>query len=473
VSNLTLEQSYGFASVFADSILELNRCDKPLGKMATVNFLYPELGSVEGETVQERLYNLSQIMVKRENGRLYRTITNRIWDRLMGRGIVEPLDEMDNTPWNADLLDWLASDFVESGYDLKNLIKKIMTSKAYQLPTEKYATQEELKSDYVFHGPVVRRLSAEQFSDAVSQVISPVYHAVAYSPNETKLAAKRIWHPEIKFDRGVLPEPGTRFFRKSFVLPNKPIGKAKALLSVDHSYVFYLNGIKVSEASDWKEVAKLDVTEHLRSGKNSIAIEGVNEGTVANPAGVLFSMQITYDDEKSVQIESDTSWQSTADTPEENWTTVDYNDTAWGKVRNYGTSNWGRLIDFTFEDQNGAFARASLVKQHPFMKALGRPSRENVTTSRDEQATLLQALELTNGEFFNSVLEDGAALWMQRYGNNSQQIIEQLYQKSLGRKPSKKEEEVLLSVLGDQPQLENVQDVFWSTLILPEFQFIN
>jgi uncharacterized membrane protein/mono/diheme cytochrome c family protein len=473
VSNLTLEQSYGFASIFADSVLELNRCDKPLGKMATVNFLYPELGSVKGETVQERLYNLSKLMVKRENGRLYRTITNRFWHRLMGRGIIEPLDEMDNAPWNADLLDWLASDFIESGHDLKHLIKRIMSSKAYQLPAAKYAKQEELKTDYIFQGPVLRRLSAEQFSDAVSQVISPVYHAIQYSPNEEQLSAKRIWHPEIKFDRIVLPEPGKRYFRKSFTLPNKPIQRAKVLISVDHSYVLYINGAKVTEGSDWKKVTKLDVTMFLKPGKNLIAIAGINEGRIANPAAVLFSMKVQYDTEEVVQLDSDTSWKSVADTPEEDWTLADYKDTSWTKARNYGTSNWGRLIDFTFEDQNGTFARASLVKQHPFMKALGRPSRENVTTSRDQQATLLQALELTNGEFFNGVLEEGATLWMDRYNNDSKKIVTHLYQKSFGRKPSDAEQEILLSVLGDQPQKEDVQDVFWSTLILPEFQFID
>lgn len=473
VSNLTLEQSYGFASIFADSVLELNRCDKPLGKMATVNFLYPELGSVEGETVQERLYNLSQVMVKRENGRLYRTITNRFWDRLMGRGIVEPLDEMDNTPWNADLLDWLASDFIESGHNLKHLIKGIMMSKAYQLPTEKHARQEELKADYVFHGPVVRRLSAEQFSDAVSQVISPMYHTIEYNSEGNQISTNRIWHPEIQFDRRVLPEPGKRYFRKSFSLPKTSIQEAKVLISVDHAYMLYLNGTKLAEGSDWKKVGKLNVTEFLKPGKNLIAIEGINEGSIANPAGVLFSMNLQFKSGAIMQIDSDDTWQSTADTPDEKWTSLDYNDTAWGNVQNYGTSNWGRLIEYTFEDQNGAFARASLVKQHPFMKALGRPSRENVTTSRDEQATLLQALELTNGEFFNGVLEEGATLWMERYSNNSQKIIERLYEKSLGRKPSDKEQEVLLSVLGDKPQLEDVQDVFWSTLLLPEFQFID
>ena len=473
VSNLTLEQAYGFATVFADSVLELNRCDKPIGKMAAVNFLYPELGSVEGETVQERLYKLSKLMVKRENGRLYRTITNRFWDRLMGRGIIEPLDEMDNTPWSSDLLDWLAVDFIESGHDLKHLIKRIMMAKAYQLPTVNYARQEEIKTNYIFEGPVIRRLSAEQFSDAVSQVISPVYYAVEYTPKKETLSAQRIWHPEIKFDRNVLPEPGKRYFRKSFTLLDKPVLESKVLISVDHSYQLYINGIKVSEGTDWKKTTKLDVSEFLRPGKNSIAIEGINEGNIANPAGILFSMKVKYDTIEVIQIDSDTSWKSVADVPNKNWISLNYDDTTWAVVRNYGTANWGHLIDFNFEEQNGEFARASLVKQHPFMKALGRPSRENVTTSRDDQATLLQALELTNGEFFNGVLEEGATLWMGRYNNDSKRIVENLYQKVLGRKPSDAEQEVLLSILGDHPKNEDVQDVFWSTLISPEFQFIN
>ncbi|WP_149273109.1 DUF1549 domain-containing protein [Pareuzebyella sediminis] len=473
VSNLTLEQSYGFASIFADSVLELNRCDKPLGKMAKVNFLYPELGVVDGSTIEERLSKLSEIMVKPENGRLYRTITNRFWDRLMGRGIIEPLDEMDNTPWDADLLDWVASDFIESGRDLKHLIRRIMTSKAYQLPTAHYEKQEEVKANYVFEGPLLRRLSAEQFSDAVSQVVFPVYQAVEYNPEGEKQSAQRIWHREIKFDRDVLPEPGKRYFRKSIVLPAMNIEEANALISVDHAYVMYLNGERIADGEDWKRVGKLDVKRFLKRGENVIAIEGVNEGTIANPAGILFSMKIDFENGDQLMVDSDTTWKSTAEAPDEAWTNTIFDDTAWSNVRNYGTANWGKLVDFTFKDRNGGFARASLVKQHPFMKALGRPTRENVATSRDEQATLLQALELTNGEFFNGVLEEGAALWLDRYKHDSQEIVINLYQKSLGRNPSEGEKELLLGVLGDNPQKESLQDIFWSTLILPEFQFIN
>ncbi|ANW95862.1 hypothetical protein AXE80_06015 [Wenyingzhuangia fucanilytica] len=472
VSNMTLDQAYGFATIFSDSILELNRCDKPIGKMAKPNFLYPELGSVDDKTVKERLVKLSKVMVQRENGRLYRTLTNRFWDRLMGRGIIVPLDEMDNTPWNAELLDWLAADFVDSGSDLKHLLKQILTSKAYQLPVVNYQKIKEVKDNYVFKGPVLRRLSAEQFSDAVSQVISPLYKAVEYNPNGEKINAQRVWHKEMSVNRVVLPEPGKRYFRKSFNLSKIDIRSAKVLISVDHSYQLYLNGKKISEADDWTKVNKLDVSSYLKLGQNTIAIKGENEGTIGNPAGVLFSMQIIFQSGEKLYINSDESWKSTDQLPNKTWVTNQFDDKSWNLVKNYGTQNWGHLINFTFKNKEGTFARASLVKQHPFMKALGRPSREIVTTSREEQATLLQALELTNGAFFNRTLEVGAQEWIDNYGHNSKKIIEELYLRALGRNPTKEEKNMLMNALGDHPQKEQLQDVFWAILMSPEFQFI-
>jgi uncharacterized membrane protein/mono/diheme cytochrome c family protein len=441
VSNLTLGQAYGFAAIFADSALELNRCDKPLGKMAEVNFLYPELGSVDANTVKERLEMLSEVMVKPENGRLYRTVVNRIWKKLLGRGIIEPVDEMDNSPWSPELLDWLAADFIESEYDLKHLVKIIMTSQAYQLAAVKYDDPEALKTaKYQFRGPVLRRLSAEQFSDAVSKIIAPVYHSVAYDPERNGLSSERVWHRERKYDRDVLPEPGKRYFRHLFTLPDKQVQFAHVIISVDHAYTLYLNDKNVSTGVDWRKVDKLDVTHLLASGKNIIAIEGINEGNLANPAGILFALKIIFHDGEDRLIQSGKDWLSTDTPPENTWTKVEYDDKDWINVRNYGRAHWDNLVNFSFETDRVNFARASLVKQDPFMQALGRPSRENVATSRDEQATLLQALELTNGNFFNNVLAEGADLWIKQYGANSARIGENLYLKSFGRKPTREEE---------------------------------
>lgn len=473
VSNLTLEQTYGFASIFADSVMELNRCDEPLGKMATVNFLYPELGDVEAESVKERLSKLSEVIVKPENGRLYRTLANRFWQQLMGRGIVEPVDEMDNTPWNAGLLDWLAADFIDNGRDLKHLMRTIMTSKAYQLPTVKYDGPEEIKSKgYVFAGPLVRRMSAEQFSDAVSQVIAPMYYATAYDPSGNPLASNRIWHREVKFDRDVLPDPGKRYFRYEFAIPRKGIRTADALISVDHSYTLYVNGKKMSSGDDWKKVDELDISDILSEGNNVIAIEGTNEGEIANPAGILFALKLGYADGTNELRQADKTWKSTDSEPPKGWTGLGFNDNQWINVRDYGSSQWDRLVDFSFEGDKADFARAGLARQNEFMKALGRPTRENVATTRDEQATLLQALELTNGEYFNNVLAEGADRWLERCSDGDE-IVETLYQKSFGRKPTKQEKSIALGTLGvNKVEKEALQDLLWTTVLLPEFQFI-
>lgn len=472
-SNLTLEQSYGFASIFADSVMELNRCDMPIGKLARVNFLYPELGSVEAETVEERLALLSQAIVRPENGRLYRTITNRIWKRFMGRGIVEPVDEMDNAPWNAELLDWLAADFMESGYDLRHLMKMIMTSNTYQFTNADYKDPEGSNSDYVFKGPILRRMSAEQFSDAVSQVVAPVFYAVAYDPTNEGLSDSRIWHRELKYDRDVLPEPGKRYFRKTMALSDKAIKSAELLVSVDHSYVLYLNGSNILQGADWRKVGKMDVSDLLVPGDNQIAIEAVNEGEIANPAGILFVLKIRYNDGAEIRVHSDESWKSTDMPQQAGWEQLGFKDDNWQNARNYGTGHWGKLVNFSFSTDPPKFARASLVKQHPFMKVLGRPSRENVITTRDSQATLLEALELTNGDYFNAVLEEGAALWLAEYGNDVEAMVVDLYRKSLGREPSGKEKKIMRDALGTTVGKEALQDLFWATLILPEFQFIN
>ncbi len=473
VSNLTLDQAYGFASIFAEQPLELNRCDKPIGKIAKVNFLYPELGSVDGETLKDRLLKLSEVMTNKDNGRLYRTITNRIWERLMGRGVIEPLDEMDNTPWNAEVLDWLAADFIDSKTDLKHLIKRIMTSKAYQMPIVNYKTEDALKKDYIFKGPVLRRLSAEQFSDAISQVIAPVYLGVAYNPNEEKMPTQRIWHHQKDLTNTVLPLPGKRYFRKTFQLKKEVIQNASVLISVDDSYKLYINGNTVGSGNNWTEVGKYDVTNLLNKGDNVIAVEGVNTGKIDNPASILFALRVNFNDGSDFKLFSDESWLSTDKVPDHNWNSVNFDDKKWKKVKNYKKDNWSKLLNFTFKAHTKTFARASLVKQHPFLKALGRPNREIVVTKREEQATLLQALELTNGTFFNAVLKKGAKKWLDVYGNNTTLIIDVLYQKLLGRHPSTTEQEILKTALGDAPTVAQVQDMFWAVLISPEFQFIN
>ncbi len=313
ISDWKLDDAYAFANVFSSKTLEIHRCDLPTGRMAGYGVLYSSLGKIKETTITaERLVSLADILVQKKNGRLYRTLVNRVWAQLMGRGIVEPVDMMDNEPWSQDLLDWLASDFTANGYDMKRLMRQILISKTYQTPAMGLKESQMLTaSNFVFKGIMKRRITAEQFADAVSQSFFPLY--------------------------------------------------------TDSALV--------------KKMLPADI-------KNDIP-----------------------------------------------------------------------------------FARASLVKNDPFLTALGRPNRENVSTSRISQANLLQALELTNGNKFNLSLRKGAEIWAQKY-QTGESLVKALYLKALGREPSLKEMTLAVKYIGKKPSVEGIQDLVWAVTLLPEFQLI-
>ena len=118
-----------------------------------------------------------------------------------------------------------------------------------------------------------------------------------------------------------------------------------------------------------------------------------------------------------------------------------------------------------------AFVRASLVNNNPFLISLGRPTRETVSTTRESQSNLLQALELTNGDRFNSMITKGAVIWKDKYITGDQ-IIKEIYQQALGRTATTTEYTIAKKLLGDNPTTNAIEDLFWIILLLPEFQII-
>jgi hypothetical protein len=171
VNKWKLKDAYALAAFFSpEPKLQLFRCDVARDEFAEPGFLYPELHRVPvSSSLADRRAAAAAIFTDPRNGRMPRTLVNRIWTRLLGRGIVPNSDEMDGKPWSPDMLDWLASDFVDHQYDVKHLIATILSSRAYQMPAVTRAGEPPVR-DYVFAGPEVRRLTAEQFADAVGVI---------------------------------------------------------------------------------------------------------------------------------------------------------------------------------------------------------------------------------------------------------------------------------------------------------------
>jgi hypothetical protein len=170
IDRWTLEETYGLAAITADGPLEAYRCDKPTGKMVSAAWMFPELGQIEPQAPrEERLRRLAELMTDRENGRVTRTIVNRLWHRLMGRGIVHPVDAMQTEPWSADLLDYLAEHLTGNDYDLKRALRLIVTSHAYQSRTVAL-DEQPTGPQYIYTGPIAKRMTAEQFVDGLWQL---------------------------------------------------------------------------------------------------------------------------------------------------------------------------------------------------------------------------------------------------------------------------------------------------------------
>lgn len=170
VDRWTLQQTYDLAAIASAQPLELHRCEKATGQTARPGWLFAELGQVDpAAPPPERLEQLAALITHRDNGWLSRNLVNRLWARLLGRGIVHPVDALRLPPWNEDLLELLAADLVESGWNVKHVLETICTSEAYGAATPAVAGQP-LGRDYVFRGPLSRRMTAEQFTDAIWQL---------------------------------------------------------------------------------------------------------------------------------------------------------------------------------------------------------------------------------------------------------------------------------------------------------------
>jgi hypothetical protein len=222
---------------------------------------------------------------------------------------VKPVDIMSNRPWSEDLLDYLASDFAQGGFDMKRLLATIANSSTYQSVAAEPHVGPAV--NFVFRGPVPRRLTAEQFVDSVWTITG-----------------------------------------------SKP--------------------------------AKRDANVNVP-----------RESTVDAPPPLV---------------------------------------------------------------------RASLVKSTMLMRALGRPNREQVVTTRPADLSTLQALELNNGKEFVGLLNKGAE---RLQAVPAEERIRSLFLQCLCRLPSSEEVTVALDILEEDEAGQGTVDLLWMIFMLPEFQFVN
>ena len=493
-----LRDAYGLAAIYSDHPMELVRCDIPTGKPAVAAWPFPELGQVDASKPrEERLAQLAALITHPDNGRFQRTIVNRLWHRLMGRGVVHPVDAMQTQPWNQDLLDVLANRLVESKYDLKAVIEFIATSQAYQSRAEILARDAEDKN-YIYRGPRAKRLTAEQFVDAVWRLTSttpakivpqvpraaPVAGA-AKKPVIEPLLAAPIWSGDIAGGR--LPAAGeTRSFRRQLAL-DADVDAATCVATCDNGFELYVNGKKIGAGDNWADPKSFDLSASLLKGTNQIVVVGHNSGKVPNVAALFFQVNVTLKGGARVRMATDTAWESTTSVPNARGTfavagkakaATKTAETVWQPVSLVKGDAWrmaeARMAEMLagVEASSAVPARASLMKSDLLQRALGRPNREQIVSMRPNELSTLEAIDLSNGQALTSLLSAGAVKLKKRTWTSPEELARWLYLSALSREPAPAELKVAAGIVGAEISEQGIADLLWAVCMLPEFQTI-
>ena len=478
-----LTDAYGLAAIYSEEPIEIHRCDKPVGETSKAAWLFPEIGNIDPKASKdERLKQLADLMTHPENGRVARTMANRLWGQLMGRGLVHPLDAMQTEPWNEDLLDFLGAAFQEKGYDLKHTIRLIATSEAYQSQAEILDAEES--ADYTYQGPRSKRITSEQFIDAIWQLSAaapqkfdaPVIRGTVKKEEAERLSlpSRWIW----KASATTPPAAGDQaLLRKDFTIKKRVIG-AGLIASADNSFTLQVNRKQALSGSNWNELESASVLNLLRPGVNRILFLAKNGGDKPNAAGAFAMLRLVFDDGSEEIITTDDTWQAATTIPKNfaspKW---DFSVLKWASVSEMSVAVWPTAIDPLIGESlalksssSNLMVRASLLKSDFLMRSLGRPNRDQIVTSRPNEITTLEAIDLSNSDVLAGYFDRGAAQLLESASDPG--FIDQLYLSTLTRTPSAEEKSLLKEILTDKPDNQTVADVLWVITMTPEFMLI-
>jgi uncharacterized membrane protein len=519
-----LRETYAFANAFSQKPLGVHECNVPTGETMEPGFLYPELGQIQNGNPGKRRKQAAALITSDQNGRFARTFVNRVWQRLFGAGIIEPLDEMDQPAWDEDLLDWLASEFVSQQYDINKLLELLMTSQAYQLPS--VGTTEKISKDFVFKGPLVRRKNGEELLDSVASAFDVVPTALS-ADVERALAVTVL---NTKLSDAAERQKEAVLFRSGEIAPNtSPVPFEVNLTSSDSNlWLIVLRRFDKTSELD-RQRAQFDQVQKQDSGlldlkvsssqtqrdKKSQRAKGIKklamkedqaERYLASFENLRFRVGsrdlplVAIDPQPSVFEEKPVATAATegSKTSSEAPITSIGQDTiktrAFTAIRiNFAASRpasfSGRVLSVSpspepehkveFLIVRGLALRSVFLESSPSLLNLGRPRREQITTRRATAATTMQVLELSTGDGLTDLVSKGSAAILTRTKTGGQTtstslepVAVMIFNRLLGRDPSQREIESLRSNFGPTINRAEVEDLIWSLCMLPEFQLV-
>jgi len=427
-------------------------------------------GDIDLENIDGSLIDTyADWMTARDNPTFTKVIANRLWKRVFGHGVFEPLDDLTDytAVANPELLVYIEEMMRTLDYDRRKYREVLYNTKTYQ----RAANSEELilGMPYHFAGPTLRRMSAEQIWDSVVGLALP--EADGYRPRlKSQLASiERVRKiNEVIAERSVedyiamVEEIATEFENLKPKQEALRVAMNAARAAGDNDLYKKLNGeyYDVRNRSDEvvAEIGYRNVGENVK-GDDLLLAMGMSEMKMKRTGGMM-SASDAGEGAVLTTLPEPVMPQPPADLDSKE---KDY----WLKSQKREYKNYTELVS--------GMARASELespaKRGHFLREFGQSDREVIENAADH-ASVPQALNLLNGTIAEALTNPFAVFGSRVHAaGDAEEKIEMIFQAMLTRKPSGSERELLLSKVEEQGD-SAYERIVWALLNTKQFIFV-
>ncbi len=398
---------------------------------------------------------LARLITQPENRYFPRAFVNRLWKELMGRGFFEPIDNYSayNEVSHTESLEYLADEFVASGYDVRTVLRIITGTEAYRRGHHYSDTSEKVrkKAEHRFVAAPVRRMISESFYDSIL-IAGNLMNVV-----DGNLRGTQKWRagenirtitetvqirvpiaPEPEEESGDTPDPDP-------AAPATPAATATVQPSMTAPMAGGMMQARIVGGYDLEQGIEVDFDSLLSKNKRV--------------KDELTMMKQMSDEQLKMQQEQAMMQQTNR--------------------RRFRTTyrNQTREIDDNPHYRTSALRMQSPAPAPSFIRVFGQPARDRLGEFRDPSASMRQALMLLNGKNVHEASRVGTLEPL--YGMltaknpNIDKAIEHAYLAALTRKPTEEEHLEALTIIHTADSLlDGMADVRWVLLNTHEFRFL-
>ncbi len=417
---------------------------------------------------EQRVGVYADWMTSKENSLFTKTISNRLWQKVMGIGLFPAVDQFTaySEASHPELMAFLEEQMIESGYDMKAFLRVILNSQVYQ--REATVVDPVPGEIYQFAGPTLRRMTAEQIWDSIVALVNP-------TPELENWKRDQLFHLRMAEQEAMQKVLG-EYDEKDLVKAAGSIAKLQKELKAEEE-ALRLQIVAAQKASDKKKVSELSrEVSQMRTRLRTKVVEmvfhpgmkksGVETVAMALPGGGAVEVSPMMMDGSGTNSAELRKLQDEAEKlmVEKEMDQLGMSDS---KARS-------QYLSFRRSSMKSMIRAAHLESPAPpghFLREFGQSDRDTIENANDE-ASVPQALALLNGTTFSQISNQQSELYRNvAEAQTPESKIDTLFLSLLTRKPTNREKQLLLSHIEERGG-SLYQDTTFALLNGQEFWFV-